>query len=240
MDTRIRGEVSKEWDKMCEYEYLIVEEIYESLGGGPCRLVDVGCGSKGLLGRKEERHAALQAHSLGIDIDREALATNPNVTHRTCASCYSLPLKSNSVDIIVCRWVLEHLETPERAFSEFARVLKKGGRLYIKTPNLWNPVIVLSRMTPTAFHNLLNRLASVNGAAENTATLYRANTKRRLRELATNSGFTVRRLESYSYAYNYFLFNKELFLAMRRLSELVGKVTDRTQLTLLCVLEKIQ
>ncbi len=127
MDARIRGEVIKAMDDVLDREYLILEGLQESIGDKRCRLIDVGCGSHSLLGRRGDRLAALQSDSLGIDIDREALARNPNVTYRVCASCYSLPLKSNSVDLIVCRWVFEHIENPAQVLCEFARILKKGG-----------------------------------------------------------------------------------------------------------------
>jgi ubiquinone/menaquinone biosynthesis C-methylase UbiE len=132
--------------------------------------------------------------------------------------------------------VFEHLEKPEEAMQEFSRVLKKGGILYIKTPNLWNYGMLLSWVTPTLFHNLFR---SATGLRENTPTFYRANTKRRLTDLAKSAGLTVRELKAYSNSFMYYSFNKELFLVMRGLSQLVGAVTDRMQQLLLCVMEKV-
>ena len=64
MDARISDEVNKVWDEMLDDEYLIVEEAYDLLGGRCCRLVDIGCGSRGLLGRKGNRLGDLQAYLL--------------------------------------------------------------------------------------------------------------------------------------------------------------------------------
>lgn len=235
MDSRIRGIVDKVWDDVLEHEYVLLEDIQMSLGGKRCRVVDVGCGSKGILGRKGQRLSGLAPHSIGIDLDSEALAKNPNVAYRACASCYSLPLPDSSVDLIVCRWVFEHLEAPEQAMAEFARVLRKGGVVYLKTPNLWNYSMLLSWATPVAFHNMIARL---NHHDDNIPTPYRANTKRRLAELAKKTGFSVRKLETYSYSYIYYKFNKELFLTMRALSRLSGKIAPNLQQTLLCSLQK--
>ena len=50
-----------------------------------------------------------------------------------------LPFKSNSFDVVYSFSVLDHIPTDElrrRAIKEFARVLKKGGRLVITGPNL--------------------------------------------------------------------------------------------------------
>jgi len=236
MDARIKSQVTKYRDEILDREYSLLEDAQKSLVGDFHRLVDIGCGSFGLLGRNGKRLAGLQARSLGIDLDRAGLASNPNVAHRVCASCYSLPLECASVDFIVCRWVFEHLERPDEAMREFSRVLKKNGFLYIKTPNLWNYGMLLSWATPTVFHNLFR---SATGLRENTPTFYRANTKRQLTELATASGFAIRNLESYSNSFMYYSFNKELFLAMRAMSAVVGKVTNRMQQVLLCVMEKM-
>jgi SAM-dependent methyltransferase len=235
MDTRIKDLVACERREMLDREYSLVEEARASLRGNGHRLVDIGCGPFGLLGRNGDRLAGLRAGSIGVDIDMAGLARNSNVAHRVCASLYSLPLETNSVDFIVCRWVFEHLEEPGSALNEFYRVLRDGGFVYIKTPNLWNYGMLLSRITPTSFHNLFR---SATGIAENIPTFYRANTKRKLTELAACSGLQVRKLEAYSYSYMYYAFNKELFLMMRTVSRLGGKATHSMQQVLLCLMQK--
>jgi ubiquinone/menaquinone biosynthesis C-methylase UbiE len=219
-----------------DYEYAVIEDLSGRLGQS-CRLLDLGCGSLGLLARRGERLLGLHKDSLGIDIDRKNLASNQNVVHRLCASCYALPLKSHSVDIIVCRWVFEHLEHPEQAMRECSRVLKKGGFLYVKTPHLWHYTMLLSWATPTAFHNFF--LSRTSGK-KNTPTYYRANTRRQLERLAAETGFAINRIECYPSSFMYFVFNKELFVTMRAVSKLVGKITDRAQQTLVCVLQKVE
>jgi len=46
----------------------------------------------------------------------------------------SLPFVEESVDVIVCIDVLEHVPNPELMMSEFSRVLSKGGVLILSTP----------------------------------------------------------------------------------------------------------
>jgi SAM-dependent methyltransferase len=136
-----------------------------------------------------------------------------------------------------CRFVDigEHLENPENAFREFVRALKRGGVLCVKTPNLWNYTMLVSWATPTFLHNLFLKWT---GWTENTPTFYRANTRRRLAELARTSGFKVRHLESQSSSYIYYSFNKPIFYFMRLLSRLSGRLTNSPQQLLLCVFEK--
>jgi SAM-dependent methyltransferase len=47
-----------------------------------------------------------------------------------------MPLADSSVDAVVCTGVLEHVENPERAVAEFARILKPDGRIYVSLPFL--------------------------------------------------------------------------------------------------------
>lgn len=49
---------------------------------------------------------------------------------------HRLPYADNSVDVIYCDAVFEHLRRPEIAARELARVLKPGGRSYVSTPFL--------------------------------------------------------------------------------------------------------
>ena len=235
MDKRLTANVVKTRAAVLDHEYALIESLPKPAGRRP-RLVDVGCGSLGLLGRSNGRLLNLEPDSLGIDIDLQSLAANRNVGHRLCASCYSLPLQDNSVDIIACRWVFEHLENPEKAMQEFSRVLRPGGFLYVKTPNLLNYAMMISWLTPTVFHNVFR---SKSGMRENIPTFYRANTGHTLSRLAAKTGFAVRRLERWPYSFMYYAFNRELFLIMRALSRLVRQITDRMEQMLFCVLQKV-
>jgi len=49
-------------------------------------------------------------------------------------SLTSLPYKDGSFDVVVSSEVIEHIKDDKKAFSELSRVLKKGGKLIITTP----------------------------------------------------------------------------------------------------------
>jgi SAM-dependent methyltransferase len=59
-------------------------------------------------------------------------ATNPDIV----GDVHSLPMPDQSVDGILSIYVLEHVEHPEKVFSEMFRVLKKGGRALVCAPFL--------------------------------------------------------------------------------------------------------
>ncbi len=50
------------------------------------------------------------------------------------ADICNLPFKNNSVDLIICEEVLEHLPDPDSALREMSRILKTTGRIYMNVP----------------------------------------------------------------------------------------------------------
>ncbi len=59
-----------------------------------------------------------------------------------------IPLEDESVDIILCSEVFEHLKNPILAIKESSRLLKKGGRLLLTTP-----FCCLNHMAPYFYYN---------------------------------------------------------------------------------------
>jgi ubiquinone/menaquinone biosynthesis C-methylase UbiE len=49
-----------------------------------------------------------------------------------------LPFADQSFDYVTCLEGLEHIENPQQAMREFARVLKPGGHLIVSVPNILN------------------------------------------------------------------------------------------------------
>ena len=49
-----------------------------------------------------------------------------------------LPFSDHSFDYLTCLEGLEHIENPQQAMREFARVLKPGGHLIVSVPNILN------------------------------------------------------------------------------------------------------
>lgn len=49
----------------------------------------------------------------------------------------TLPVRSGSINCVLCFVVLEHTRDPKLVLAEFARVLKPGGHLFLIVPFLW-------------------------------------------------------------------------------------------------------
>ena len=62
----------------------------------------------------------------------------------------ALPFADASFDHVLIRDVVHHLEQPERAIDEVARVLAPGGRVDVLEPCRYNPLIALQALTQPA------------------------------------------------------------------------------------------
>lgn len=99
------------------------------------RLLDIGCGTGGLL----ELLAARIDEGVGVDASRDMLALartrlaehgHAHLTVRQ-ADMYRLPLADASFDAVTLQMVLHYAEDPAAALAEAGRVLKPGGLLLI-------------------------------------------------------------------------------------------------------------
>jgi len=81
-------------------------------------------------------------------------------------------------------------------FLEVLRILKPGGVYCFRTPNLLHYVTLGSRVLPHSLHlRLANRLRGLDeGAHDPWPTVYRANTRSRLLQLAKETGFFAEEL----------------------------------------------
>jgi ubiquinone/menaquinone biosynthesis C-methylase UbiE len=234
MNPQVRAMAKSVRQERLNEEYDLVKSIKKETIP-PYRFLEIGCGSLGFLRRRMDQLRDLYSGSIGIDINRQALAQNKQIRYPVCASCYSLPIESNSINIVVCRWLWEHLAYPETAMQEIHRVLRKDGHVFITTPNLKNYMILVSYLTPTWFHNLL-RL--ITGKPENTRTFYRANTKHRLIRLASKYGFEIRHMGFRPRSFMYYSFSKMLFFGMKWLSDAIPSTQTQLHLKIVCIMRK--
>lgn len=149
-------------------------------------VLDAGCGDLGLL--DQFKHIPKQI--IGADLDLIALDKNPYLHKKIVANLAELPLNSESMDLISCEFVLEHLHQPQKVFKEFWRILKPGGNLLVLTPNVLNPVIFLSKILPFSVHRFI-RSKLLRKGQETFRTLYRANTRKSLLSVSSRAGFAL-------------------------------------------------
>lgn len=96
--------------------------------------VDVGCGS-GLHLRHFSDRVQPGGQALGFDISKDAvLAALSRGVVAQVADMAFLPLRSASVDKLACNYAVYYHSHPAEVLSEWARVLKPGGRLAVSGP----------------------------------------------------------------------------------------------------------
>ena len=130
-------------------------------------------------------------HVIGVDVDSYA-ADNPYIDEfRLIAPMDApLPLADASVDMFVTEWVVEHLPDPKRTFDELSRVIKPGGYLCIRTPNLWHYSCLAALAIPDRLHYKVRQILRQPHESEDVfPTLYRANTRGRLARMLQERGF---------------------------------------------------
>jgi len=85
-----------------------------------------------------------------INIEKSDLPKNNAIL----ANAEDLPFRDNYFDLIFAREVLEHIFQPNKFIDETKRILKKGGKIVISTPNLnsWHVrLLVLFGYAPTNY-----------------------------------------------------------------------------------------
>lgn len=103
-----------------------MKELSNMTSGGV--LLDLGCGS-GVVMRSGKQYFR---HIYGMDISPNILKlVRKESGNAICGEGAFIPLKDNSVDVVVCFSVLHHIYDHEPLFKEIYRVLKDGGILYI-------------------------------------------------------------------------------------------------------------
>jgi len=109
-----------------------------SLASAVC--LDVGC-SSGII---TAEIASLCKLMLGIDYDEVGLSAVESgaraAAHFLRGDAMWLPFRDNSVDVIVCAQVYEHVPDADTLFGELYRVLRPGGVVFFSGPNWLFPI----------------------------------------------------------------------------------------------------
>jgi dolichol-phosphate mannosyltransferase len=106
---------------------IITKMAYEAAS-----VLDLGCGTSRII--------IDHPHWIGMDVNRGKLhylsTRHPRLT---AASVSEVPVKSNSMDCIICSQVIEHITDTDKFWKEFHRILKPRGTLILGTPDYGLP-----------------------------------------------------------------------------------------------------
>ncbi|MBD3368618.1 MAG: methyltransferase domain-containing protein [Candidatus Eisenbacteria bacterium] len=146
----------------------------------------------------------------GIDLD-PAVLSNPSLTRALVSGFETMPFPDEAFDAVIANNVVEHLDDPVALVVASIRVLRKGGSLYLKTPNLDHYVGVAGRLTPHWFHVAYNHRRG-RPEGETHRTRYRMNTVRAISRCAHRCGLDAE-VRTFEGTPEYLISNPGLFLA---------------------------
>ncbi|WP_052954564.1 class I SAM-dependent methyltransferase [Microvirga vignae] len=187
-DGRLRPGIKRLWQQFYPNNYTdAFERHVASLVKPDMKVLEIGAGS----GSGLQNVFALKAHCAfyaGVDLDPRVL-DNPYLDYAQVADASRLPFKDAAFDLVFHKMVAEHLEDPQAALIETARVLKTGGQLIFETPSRFYYPMLIARVTPTWFHRFYVRYFA-SGRTENEVfpTYYRLNDRRTIEMLCREVG----------------------------------------------------
>ena len=165
----------------------------------------------------------------GLDVDPD-VETNDACTETRVYDGGAFPIPDAQFDSVVSNYVLEHVEKPELMAAECFRVLRPGGVVSFRTPNLWHYVSLIARLTPHSFHELV--VLRAKGEAEDAhdpyPTFHRMNTRASCRAFLEGAGFEVEVLDCIEAEPSYGKFSRLAFYPMM-LWERALNSTDRLE-----------
>jgi SAM-dependent methyltransferase len=163
----------------------------KNLAGGT-RILEIGAGPA----NPTTAFLAALGPVTGVDVSDE-LRGNRFLCESYVCSDGALPLATESFDLCVSNYVLEHVADPVIHFREIFRVLKPGAAYCFRTPNRLHYVTIASSVLPHSVHlGLANKLRALEEQSHAPwPTRYRANGRRRLRLLARQTGFLPEQME---------------------------------------------
>jgi len=128
-----RWEQDHPWAKHMQLLALALLERYGA--GAPQRALDAGCGAGHFTLLWCERHRIPVTVGLDYSCDGLRLGQQRGLRLLAAGTLSALPLRSASFDAVHCGDVLQHLaeDRAAAAMGEFARVLRSGGILVIRT-----------------------------------------------------------------------------------------------------------
>jgi SAM-dependent methyltransferase len=100
-------------------------------GRSNLRMLDVGCGVGGMM---VELRRFGDPSGLELSTEMVARARERGFSKSFCGNAESLPVGSGRLDLVTAFDCIEHLDRDDQALSEFHRVLRPGGRLFVSVP----------------------------------------------------------------------------------------------------------
>lgn len=187
LDSLVKNLRENDGKKISDFLYLpihfpFIKRELKGLAKGS-KILEAGCGfGPWVFWLAEQGYRAV-----GVDLAEKTIATAKNYSRRNritgCdfieADIRQLPIENNYFDLIFSFGVIEHFHYPESILTEFKRVLKPGGRIFLSMPNQYS------------FHTLTRPILKILGRWN--IGYESSYSQKSLKKLLNNSGFEVLR-----------------------------------------------
>ena len=132
--------------------------------------------------------------------------------------------RSESVDIVMSRSVMEHVADPASVYAEIHRVLRPGGYFIFLTPNLLDYASIIAKWVPNRLHPWIVSRTEGRAPEDVFPVCYRTNTRRAVYRWARASGFEVLTFRYLGQYPSYFMFNGFLFLLATAYEKMISRI----------------
>lgn len=200
------------------HPYNIYEAQVRSVLARTDVLVDAGCGRSAPTLIK---FRGLARDLIGVDlVDFSVCDADLRLIQSDMSS---IPLDSCAANVVMAQSVMEHIEKPLDVFREVQRILKPGGHFIFLTASLYDYASVIAMLVPNRFHPWVVSRTEGRRSEDVFPTQYKVNTRRRIRTLAAETGFSICRLDYLGQYPAYFTFNAGLFLVATAYEKLISR-----------------
>ncbi len=183
--------IQKYYPGLIRPEHIYAGEVGKRLSSGSV-VLELGCGRNPASAVKD---SVVKAKLFtGLDLDLNHLKQAKENCRPVYGNAQVLPFKDCSFDMIFCRSVLEHVETPEVMVKEIERVLKPGGNFVFLTPNKWAYFAIVSRLIPDKFHGAIVKKIYGRDEEDTFKTHYLINSRGQIRMLLKKTGLIEDRI----------------------------------------------
>ncbi len=204
---RFLGRGSYHWlrprlDPEIQYSQFVYAGLLEGLVTGQTRWLDAGCGHQVLevrLRAEEEAMVSRAALAVGCDFVTESVGRHRSLRNLAVCRLDQLPFQGGRFDLVTLNMVAEHLRRPSDVIAELGRVVATNGLVVIHTPNAAAYQACLTHLVwavvPRGLVYKLIRFLEHREPEDVFPTFYRANSRRRLRQLMGKAGFVEQRVQ---------------------------------------------
>jgi SAM-dependent methyltransferase len=171
--------VIKKFDPDYQFSWQISTAIIEEQIEHRPYLLDIGARDNIRL---KIHHQA--AFGVGLDLETEGEVYSDDHNCFCLGTAYQVPMRDSSFDFVTSRFTFEHLQYPQQALAEIARVLKPGGICLLETTNKYNPLILAARMIPFFIKKIIFQRIFKENPSGTYKTYYQINTPKAFRNVA--------------------------------------------------------